>query len=183
MPKVCLTCMRVRAHTHTHTHTHMCTRTIIVGLLQWNAFIVKSCKEIKNLLNVKEQVTDYISTTFFYDVAGHLECFTVWAVGWKFMVRKWHWYEPDQPMKAWDLKQLAGCKDSPHLCWISHRSQRTEVKAYYCKQFYSHFSVGSYWPNIIPMWEPSMGTSHRLPKPVSKQQLNKQNYLCNQQSQ
>jgi hypothetical protein len=26
------------------------------------------------------------------------------------------------------------------------------------------------------LWEPSMGTSHRLPKPVSKQQLDKHNY-------
>jgi hypothetical protein len=28
----------------------------------------------------------------------------------------------------------------------------------------------------IVMWEPSMGTYHRLPKPVSKQQLDKQIY-------
>jgi hypothetical protein len=34
----------------------------------------------------------------------------------------------------------------------------------------------------ILVWEPSMGTSHRLPRPVSKQQLDKQNYRGNQQS-
>jgi hypothetical protein len=35
---------------------------------------------------------------------------------------------------------------------------------------------------FIGVWEPSMGTSHRLPKPISKQQLDKQNYRGNQQS-
>jgi hypothetical protein len=32
------------------------------------------------------------------------------------------------------------------------------------------------------LWETSMGTSHRLPIPVSKQQLDKHNYRGNQQS-
>jgi hypothetical protein len=29
------------------------------------------------------------------------------------------------------------------------------------------------------LWEPSMGTSHRLPEPVYEQQLDKQNYRGN----
>jgi hypothetical protein len=41
-----------------------------------------------------------------------------------------------------------------------------------------------YLPNIIDsvyiqLWEPSMGTSHRLPIRVSKQQLDKHNYRGN----
>jgi hypothetical protein len=34
----------------------------------------------------------------------------------------------------------------------------------------------------MKVWEPSIGTSHRLPKLVLKQQLDKQNYNSNQQS-
>jgi hypothetical protein len=44
-------------------------------------------------------------------------------------------------MKTWDLKQLAGCKDSPNLWWIIHGTQRTEIKADYCKEFYPYFFI------------------------------------------
>jgi hypothetical protein len=48
-----------------------------------------------------------------------------------------------------------------------------------------HIGFGAHpasYPTGIGVREPPMGTSHRLPKAVSKQQLDKQDYHGNQQS-
>jgi hypothetical protein len=50
--------------------------------------------------------------------------------------------------------------------------------SYSCHSHICHVSKNL---SCLGLWEPSMGTSNRIPKPVPKQQLDKQNYRGNQQ--
>jgi hypothetical protein len=56
---------------------------------------------------------------------------------------------------------------SRSMRWAEHVARKGEKRSAY---------------RLFVVWEPSMGTSLRLPKSASKQQIDKQNYRGNQQS-